>query len=79
MTLSLKDLLCVYNPTLVLLSVFLQARKMSKRFIAFSYLSSEFLDSCEGLDVLLCDVVSGHGCKVCLGLLLHVQLPVVAC
>lgn len=52
---------------------------MSKRFIAFSYLSSEFLDLCEGLDVLLCDVVSGHGRKVCLGLLLHVQLPVVAC
>ena len=34
---------------------------------------------CERLNVLLCDVVSGHGRKVGSGLLLHTQLPVVAC
>lgn len=34
---------------------------------------------CERLNVLLCDVVSRHGRKVGSGLLLHSQLPVVAC
>ncbi len=33
----------------------------------------------ERLNVLLCDVVSGHGRKVGSGLLLNAQLPIVAC
>lgn len=50
-----------------------------KVYSKFSNLGSKFLDMREGLNVFLCDMVSGHGHKVCLGLLLHMQLPVVAC
>lgn len=44
-----------------------------------SHLHSEVLHMRERVDVLLCDMVSGHGSKVGSGLLLYVKLPVVAC
>lgn len=52
---------------------------MFSPFPQFAHLHSEFLHMREHLNVLLCDVVSGHGRKAGSDLLLHVQLPVVAC